>query len=139
MAAGQQGNPTTSALLQRPLTRLLAVFLALFNLLRENAVVLARAFINLALVPRSLAFCLELVATGAELRNRLLGKQLLQRPFLNVLLLVLFQLRDELHSPLEDGALVLLAPRNDLGQFIDPFIDCLATATLHCSHVSQRS
>jgi hypothetical protein len=45
---------------------------------------------------------LELIATGAQLGDCLLGEQFLERPFLDVLLLVLFELCDELDSALQN-------------------------------------
>jgi hypothetical protein len=36
-----------------------------------------------------------------------------------------------LDGALEDGSLILLAARDDLGEFIDAFVDSLATSTLN--------
>ena len=78
-----------------------------------------------------LHLCLEFVAAGAQLSDSLLREKLLQGPFFDILLLVLLQLCDELDGALEDGSLVLLAARDDLGEFIDAFVDSLATSTLN--------
>lgn len=69
-------------------TRLLAVVLALLDLVWYDAVVLAGTLVNLALIPGPLAFGFELVAACAEFRDGLLCQQLLKRPLFDVLLLV---------------------------------------------------
>lgn len=69
---------------------LFGVVLPLFDLVGHDSCVLAGAFIDLTFIPCSLALCLELVAAGAQLSNRLLRQELLECPLLNVLLLVLF-------------------------------------------------
>lgn len=86
----------------------------------------------LALGPGALALVLELVAAGAELGDGLLGEQLLQRPLLDVLRFVFFELRDELHRAREDAAFVLLAAGDDFGEFVDAFVDRFAAAALDC-------
>jgi hypothetical protein len=92
---------------------------------------LLRGFLpQLTLGPGALAFVLEFVAAGAELGDGLLGQQLLQGPFLDVLRLVVFELRDELHGAGENAALVLLASGHDFGDFVDSFVDGFASASL---------
>lgn len=86
----------------------------------------------LALGPGALALVLELVAAGAQLGDGLLGEQLLQRPLLDVLRFVFFELRDELHGAREDAAFVLLAAGYDFGQLVDAFVDRFAAAALDC-------
>jgi hypothetical protein len=54
----------------------------------------------LALIPSSLTFGLEFIATRTKLSDGLLSKKLLERPLLDILLFVLLKLSDEL-----DGAL----------------------------------
>lgn len=112
--------------------------MAFFDFVRQDAVVLARTLVNLALVPCTLALCFELVTAGAELGDGLLSQQLLKSPFFNILLLVLLKLGYELYGALEDRALVLLAAWNNLGEFVDAFVDSLATAALNCVQVSRR-
>ena len=111
---------------------MLAIFLTLFDFVGQDAILLACTLVDLALVPCTLTLCLELVAAGAEFGDGLLGQQLFERPFFNVLLLVLLELGDELHGALEDGALVLLAAWNDLGEFVDALVDGLAAAAFNC-------
>jgi hypothetical protein len=82
----------------------------------------------LTLVPGSLAFSLELIATGAQLRNGLLREKLLECPLFNILLFVFLELGDELDSALQDGALVLLAAWDDFGQLVDALVDGLSSA-----------
>jgi hypothetical protein len=60
----------------------------------------------------------------------LLGEQLLQSPLLDVLRLIVFELRDELHGAGEDAALVLLTSRHDFGDLVDSFVDSFASASL---------
>jgi hypothetical protein len=105
---------------------LLAAFLALFDLIWQDASVLAGALVDLALVPSSLALGLELVAASTQLCNGLFSKEFLQRPLLDILLLVLLQLCDELDGALQDGALVFLAAWNNLGQLVDALVDSLS-------------
>jgi hypothetical protein len=85
---------------------------------------------QLTLGPGALAFVLKFVAAGAELGNGLLGQKLLQSPLLDVLRLVFLELCDELHGAGENAALVLLATRYDLGDFVDSFVDGFAAAAL---------
>ena len=59
----------------------------------------------------------------------MLGEKLFQRPLLDVLGLVVFELCDELDSAGENAAFVLLAAWHDLGDFVDAFVDGLAAAT----------
>jgi hypothetical protein len=59
----------------------------------------------------------------------LLRKQLLQRPLLDVLGFVVFELCDELDGARENAAFVLLAAGHDFGDFVDAFVDGLAAAT----------
>jgi len=60
----------------------------------------------------------------------LFSEQLLKCPFLDVLRLVLLELCDELNRALEDGAFILLAPRDNLGELIDALVDGFAAAAL---------
>ena len=85
----------------------------------------------LDLGPGLRALLLELVARAAELRDGLLGEQLLQRPLFDVLRLVLLELGDELYGALQDRALVLLAARHNLGELVDAFVDGFAAAPFH--------
>jgi len=94
---------------------LLAILLALLDLIRHDAVVFACTLVDLALVPGPLAFGLELVAACAELGDGLLGKQFLKCPLLDILLLVLLELGNKLYCSLENGSLVLLAARDNFG------------------------
>lgn len=71
-------------------------------LLRRQASALTRLLPRLDLAPRTLALGLELVVAGAQLGDGLLGQQLLQRPLLDVLVLVLLELGDELDGALQD-------------------------------------
>ena len=59
----------------------------------------------------------------------MLRKQLLQRPLLDVLGFVVFELCDELDGARENAAFVLLAAGHDFGDFVDAFVDGLAAAT----------
>ena len=86
--------------LQSAWTGRLAVVLSLFDLIWYDAGVFARALVDLCFVPCPLAFTLELVTAGAKLSDGLLSQQLLECPLLYVLLLILFQLRNELDSTL---------------------------------------
>lgn len=61
------------------------------------------------------------------------GKQLLQRPLFDVLSFVVFELCDELDSARENAAFVLLAAWDNLGDFVDAFVDSLTATTLDCS------
>ena len=63
----------------------------------------------------------------------MLGKKLLKRPLLDVLILVLLELGDELDGALEDRTLVLLAAWDDLGELIDALVDGLASSALNFS------
>ena len=85
----------------------------------------------LELPVEALALGLQLVIRLAELADGLLRKQLLQRPLLDVLCFILLQLRNEGNGALKDGALVLLAARNNLGELINALIDSLTATTLN--------
>lgn len=111
-------------------TILVVVVFALFDLIGDNTRIFASALVDCALVPRSLAFGLELVAASAKFGNGLLCEKLLEGPFLDVLLLVLLQLCDELDSTLQNGAFVLLAARYDLCELVNALVDGLAATTL---------
>lgn len=110
---------------------LLRILLALFDLVGNDARLFACALPDIALVPSVLHLSFELVAAAAQLSDGLLREKLLESPFLNILLLVLLQLRDELDGTLKNGTLVLFATRNNLGELIDTLVDGLTTATLH--------
>ena len=110
---------------------LISAVFTLLDFIGHDPGVLASPLIDLTFVPMSLHLCLEFVAASAQLSDCLLSQELLECPFLNILLLVLLQLSNELDSTLQDGAFVLFAARNDLGKFIDALIDGLATAALH--------
>jgi hypothetical protein len=112
-------------------TILVGVVFPLFDLVRHDASVLTGALVYLTFIPMPLHLCLEFVTAGTQLSDSLLREKLLQGPFFDILLLVLFQLCDELDGALEDGSLILLAARDDLGEFIDAFVDSLATSTLN--------
>ena len=106
--------------------------LVLIILLRVQSSTLTSLLPRLNLAPRTLALRLQLIIASAELCNSLLGKKLLKRPLLDVLVLVLFQLSDELDGALEDGTLVLLAAWDDLGELVDAFVDGFASSALNC-------
>jgi hypothetical protein len=112
-------------------TILVGVVFPLLNLVRHDASVLTGALVDLAFIPMPLHLCLELIAASAQLSDSLLREELLQGPFFDILLLILLQLCDELNGALEDGSLVLLAARDNLGEFVDAFVDSLATSTLN--------
>ena len=101
--------------------------------LKRQAGILSETLPDLELSIQSAVLVLKLVVRLAELRNGLLRKKLLQSPFLDVLSLVLFELRDEGDGPLENGPLVLLAVRDDLGKLIDALVDGFSTAALDCT------
>lgn len=92
---------------------------------------MGHALPRLQLAVQPLALGLELVIGLAELCYSLLRKQFFQRPLLNVLLLVLLELRDEVDGALEDGSLVLLASRYYLGELVDALIDVFSTASFN--------
>ena len=71
-------------------------------LLGVQASALAGLLPRLNLAPRPFTFSLELVIARTEFSNGLLGQELLQRPLLNVLGLVLLELSDELNGALQD-------------------------------------
>lgn len=85
--------------------------------------------------PCAFALFLELLVALRQLLDRLLGKELLERPLLDVLRLVVFNFLDVLYGALEDGALVLLATGNDLCEFVDTFVDGFAASTFDCGGV----
>lgn len=89
-----------------------------------------------SLSPGALAFGFEFVATARQLLNGLLGEQLFQRPFLNILRFVLFELLDECYCTGEDGTLVLFATGNDFGEFVDAFVDSFTTTAFDWGGVS---
>lgn len=91
---------------------------------------LARLLPGLNLSPCALTLRLQLIITRAQLCDSLLSEQLLQRPLLDVLILVLLELGDELDGALEDRALVLLAAGDNLGELVDAFVDGLASSAL---------
>lgn len=108
---------------------MLAIFLPFLDLIWENTSILACALVNLALVPGPLTLGLEFVTARAELGDGLLSEQLLECPFLNILLLVLLKLSDELDGTLEDRALILLTARHNLGQLVDALVDGLTSTS----------
>lgn len=63
------------------------------------------------------------------------SQQFLKGPFLDVLSLVLLELRDELDGAREYAAFVLLATRNDLLELVDAFVDRFTPASLNCASV----
>ena len=112
----------------------------LLLMLRElQAGALRNLFPRVQFPIEAFALLLELVVGLAELGNGLFREELLQRPFLNVLCLVLLELRYEGDRPLKDRALVLLASGDDLGKLVDPFVDGLTTATLDWKRVRRES
>lgn len=98
--------------------------------LRCQACTLACLLPSLNLTPCPFTLSLQLVVTCAQLGDGLLCEQLLQGPFLDVLVLVLLELSDELDCALQDGAFVLLASRYNLGKLVDTLIDSFTSATL---------
>lgn len=105
--------------------------LVLLILLRVQSSTLTSLLPRLNLAPRTLALRLQFIIASAELCNSLLGKKLLKRPLLDVLVLILFELSDELDGALEDGTLVLLAAWDDLGELVDTFVDGFASSALN--------
>jgi len=71
-----------------------------------------------------------LVNARAKLVDGLFGKKLLKCPLLDVLRLILLELGNELDGTLKDGPLVLLTAGDDLGKFVDTFVDGFATTAL---------
>ena len=51
-------------------------------------------------------------------------------PFLDVFLLVVFELRDVLDAALQDGAFVFVAAGDDFGELVDAFVDGFAAPSL---------
>jgi hypothetical protein len=105
---------------------LLTIFLALFDLVWQDASVLAGALVDLALVPSSLALSLELVTASTQLCDGLFGEEFLQSPLLDILLFVFLQLCNELDGALQDGTFIFLTAWNDLGQLVDALVDSLS-------------
>ena len=100
-------------------------------LLGVQTCTLASLLPRLDLAPCSFALGLELIVARTEFRDGLLGQELLQGPLLNILGLVLLELRDELDRPLQDRTLVLLAAGYNLCELIDALIDSLSAAALN--------
>jgi hypothetical protein len=69
----------------------------------------------------------------------LVKEQFLQRPLLYVLLLVVLELGDILMGTLKDRALVLLAPWDNLLEFVDAFVDGLATTAFNLEMLVELS
>lgn len=111
--------------------RLLASNVRLLLVGRLQASVLCSLLPRLQLAEEAVALLLELVVGGTELGNSLLSQELLQGPFLNVLLLIVLELGDELDGTLEDGTFVLLAAGDDLGEFVNSLVDGLPPAALN--------
>lgn len=80
----------------------------------------------------ALTLLLQLVIRLTKLSDSLLSKQLLKGPLLDVLRLIFLQLLDEGNGTLQNGALVFLAPRDNLSELVNALVNCLATATLNC-------
>lgn len=99
--------------------------------LRVETCTLASLLPGLDLAPSPLALSLQFIIRSTEFSNCLLCEKLLQGPFLNILRLVFLELGDELDGALEDGAFVLLATWDNLGQLINPFVDGLSAAALN--------
>lgn len=137
--AQRKKSGTTVRILHRIRSGLLAILLALLDLVGQDAVVFARALVDLALIPCALTLGFELVAAGTELGNGLLRQQLFERPFLNILLFILLELGYELYSPLQNGALVLFAAWHNLGQFVDTLVNGLAATAFNCVRVSREA
>lgn len=100
-------------------------------LLGRQTSTLACLLPGLNLSPGTLTFSLQFIVASAELRNGLFGQELLEGPLLDVLGLIFLELSDELNSTLQNRALILLASRNNLSQFVDAFVDGLSTAALN--------
>jgi len=66
----------------------------------------------------------------AKIRNRLLRDQLLKRPLVDVGRGVVVEFLNVLDGSGEDGAFVLFAAGDDLGEFVDAFVDGFAAASL---------
>lgn len=122
--AGRTGEPLALAVL-------LTIVFPLLDLVRYDAGILAGLLVDLTLVPGPLHLSFELVATGTQFSDCLLGQKFLQSPFFDILLLVFFQLCNELNSALENGALVLFTARDYLCELVDTFVDRFATAAFH--------
>jgi hypothetical protein len=86
--------------------------------------------------PRPLQILLKLFVPLAEILDRLLRKQLLEGPLLNILRFVLLKLLNVLHRALKDRALVLLAAWDNLGELVDALVDGFSAASLHCEFMS---
>lgn len=82
---------------------------------------------------------LELIARRAQFGNGLFREQLLQRPFLDVLVLVVFQLRNELYRSRKDRAFILFAARHNFGQLVYAFVNRFAAAALHWKVLAKVS
>lgn len=87
---------------------------------------------RIGLPPCALALVLEFVNACAELGDGLLSQEFLERPFFDVLRLILSELGDEGDGPLQDGSFVLFAARDDLGKFVYPFVDGFTSAPFDC-------
>lgn len=99
---------------------------------RRQARVLTGLLPHVGLPPSALALVLEFLNACAELGDGLLGQEFLERPFFDVLRLILPELGDEGNGPLQNGAFVFLAPGDDLGKFVYPFVDGFTPTPFHC-------
>lgn len=97
---------------------------------------LARLLPDVHFPESAVAFGFKLVVTCTQFSDSLFGEQLFQRPLLDILRLVLFQLSNELDCALQDGAFVLFTARDDLRDLIDTLIYCLSTTSFDWGEVS---
>lgn len=107
-----------------------AAGVVLFMLWQLETSVLCNLLPHAQLPVHALALLLELVVGRTKLLNGLFGEELLQRPLLKVLSLILSQLSNVGHCTLQDGALVFLASGHNLGQLVDPLVDGLSPSSL---------
>jgi len=91
-----------------------------------GAVLAGDALPKLLLVPCTVQLPTEVV-------DGLLRDELLERPLVDVLVAVVLQFLDVRNGAREDRAFVLLTARDDLGEFVDAFVYCLAAATFDFS------
>jgi len=98
-----------------------------------NSMVRTRTLPDIGFLFRLLRLCLQPITARAEFGNGLVQQEFLQRPLLNVLAFVLFELGYVLHRALEDAALVLLAAWYDLRELVDAFVNGFAATAFNCA------
>ena len=113
----------------------LAIFGVIFQALQlrwNDTAFLADALVGIELTMCFGTLVLQTFTGRAEFGDGLVEQELLKSPLLDVLLFIFSQLTNILDGALKDRTLVLLTSRNNLGKFIDAFIDSLPTTTLNC-------